>query len=93
MSCAVVSSVRCTTDLFLRLSATVPTVTNELGYTEAQSQLLKIPLYVFAIILVLVFAYLSDRFKVRWILIAISYFIAVCSFIAQLRSRILSIQV
>jgi nitrate/nitrite transporter NarK len=39
---------------------------------------------VFAVILVLAFAYLSDRFQVRWIFIVIAYSIAACSFIAQL---------
>jgi MFS family permease len=67
-----------------RFSATVPTVINDLGYTKAQAQLLTIPIYVFAVILVLVFAYLSDRFQVRWIFIVIGYSIAGCSFIAQL---------
>jgi MFS family permease len=62
----------------------VPTVINQLGYTQAQAQLLTIPIYVFAVILVLVFAFLSDHYKVRWIFIVISYTIAVCSFIAQL---------
>lgn len=57
---------------------------SELGYTSAQAQLLTIPLYVFAVILVLVFAWLSDRYQVRWIFIVISYSIAVCSFIALL---------
>ena len=65
-------------------SATVPTVINQLGYTSAEAQLLTIPIYVFAVVLVLLFAWLSDKYKVRWIFIVISYGIAVCSFIAQL---------
>ncbi|KAF1817470.1 putative MFS transporter [Eremomyces bilateralis CBS 781.70] len=65
-------------------SATVPTVINELGYTQAQAQLLTVPIYFFAVILVLVFAFLSDHYQVRWIFIIIPYTIASCSFIAQL---------
>jgi MFS family permease len=59
-------------------------VINQLGYTRAQAQLLTIPIYVFAVILILFFAFLSDRYQVRWIFIVIPYGIAACSLIAQL---------
>ncbi|KAH7109889.1 major facilitator superfamily domain-containing protein [Dendryphion nanum] len=65
-------------------TATVPTVINQLGYTRAQAQLLTVPIYVFAVILILFFAFLSDRYQVKWVFIVIPYSIAACSLIAQL---------
>lgn len=57
---------------------------SQLGYTRAQAQLLTVPIYLFAVILILFFAFLSDRYQVRWIFIIIPYSIAACSLIAQL---------
>ncbi|KAF9533276.1 putative MFS transporter [Crepidotus variabilis] len=65
-------------------TATVPTVIEELGYTAANAQLLTIPIYVFAVILILSFAYLSDKYQVRWLYIVLAYSIAVAGYIAQL---------
>ncbi|KAF2093482.1 MFS general substrate transporter [Rhizodiscina lignyota] len=65
-------------------SATVPTVIEELGYTAADAQLLTIPLYVFAVILIIVFAFWSDRIQNRWRFIVAGYSLAVCGLIAQL---------
>ncbi|KIV99683.1 uncharacterized protein PV09_08674 [Verruconis gallopava] len=65
-------------------TATVPTVIKQLGYTRAEAQLLTVPIYSFAVILVLLFAFLSDRYQIRWIFIIIPYTIASLSFIAQL---------
>jgi MFS family permease len=62
----------------------VPTVIEELGYSAANAQLLTIPLYVFAVIMVLVFAFLSDKYKVRWVFVVLGYSIAVAGYIAQL---------
>lgn len=67
-----------------RFSATVPTVIQELGYSSANAQLLTIPVYIFAVILVLLFAYLSDHFQIRWIFIVVAYSIAVVGYIALL---------
>jgi sugar phosphate permease len=65
-------------------TATVPTVIEELGYSAANAQLLTIPIYVFAAIVTLVFAWLSDMKRVRsWFIIA-GYSIASVGFIAQL---------
>ncbi|KAH8647377.1 major facilitator superfamily domain-containing protein [Xylariales sp. PMI_506] len=65
-------------------TATVPTVIEELGYTAANAQLLTIPVYLSAVILVLLVAYWSDRTQVRWIFIVGAYSLAVLGFIAQL---------
>jgi predicted MFS family arabinose efflux permease len=44
---------------------------------------LTVPIYVFAVILVLTVAFLSDRYKVRWIFIVLPFSMAACSLIAQ----------
>lgn len=62
----------------------MPTVINGLGYSSANAQLLTIPIYVFAAIVTLIFAWWSDKAQVRsWFIIA-GYCIASCGFIAQL---------
>jgi len=48
------------------LSFSLPTTINILGYTEANAQLLTIPVYTFACMCVLVNALLADRFLLRW---------------------------
>jgi MFS family permease len=65
-------------------TATVPAVINGLGYTSAQAQLLTIPIYVFAMILTLVFAWWSDRIEQRSPFIMGGYAIACCGFIGEL---------
>lgn len=65
-------------------TATVPAVINGLGYTSAQAQLLTIPVYVFAMILTLVFAWWSDRIEQRSPFIMGGYAIACIGFIAEL---------
>jgi MFS family permease len=59
-------------------------VINGLGYTSAQAQLLTIPVYVFAMILTLVFAWWSDRIEQRSPFIMAGYSIASIGFIAEL---------
>jgi hypothetical protein len=65
-------------------TATVPAVINGLGYTSAQAQLLTIPVYVFAMILTLVFAWASDKMQQRSPFIMLGYSIASVGFIAEL---------
>lgn len=65
-------------------TATVPAVINGLGYTSAQAQLLTIPIYVFAMILTLVFAWWSDKVEQRSPFIMGGYSIACIGFIAEL---------
>ncbi|KAF2186307.1 MFS general substrate transporter [Zopfia rhizophila CBS 207.26] len=65
-------------------TATVPTVINELGYSAANAQLLTIPIYVFASILTIVFAWWSDYRRTRSPFIIAGFTIAACGFIAQL---------
>lgn len=72
------------TNVSKRFTATVPTVIEELGYSAANAQLLTIPIYVFAAILTLCFAWGSDYLRVRsWFIIA-GYATASVGFIAQL---------
>ncbi|KAF2742359.1 MFS general substrate transporter [Sporormia fimetaria CBS 119925] len=65
-------------------TATVPTVIEELGYSSANAQLLTIPIYVFAAIITLIFAWWSDYARVRSTFIIAGYCIASVGFIAQL---------
>lgn len=65
-------------------TATVPTVIRELGYSAANAQLLTIPIYVFAAIVTLAFAWASDHYKTRSPYIMAGFSIAACAFVAQL---------
>lgn len=65
-------------------TATVPTVIKQLGYSSANAQLLTIPIYVFAAIITLIFAWWSDYVHLRSPFIVAGYCIAICGFIAQL---------
>lgn len=65
-------------------TATVPSVIEGLGYTAAKAQLLTIPIYVFAMIFTLIFAFWSDRVKQRSPFIMAGFTIAACGFIGQL---------
>lgn len=74
----------CTLTDHARFTATVPTVIEELGYSAAHAQLLTIPIYLFAMIVVIVFAFWSDRVKQRSPFIMAGFAIAVVGLIAQL---------
>ncbi|KAF2998250.1 hypothetical protein E8E13_006148 [Curvularia kusanoi] len=65
-------------------TATVPTVINGLGYSSANAQLLTIPIYVFAAIVTLIWAWGSDLTQKRSPWIIGGYSIAIVGFIAQL---------
>lgn len=65
-------------------TATVPSVINGLGYSSANAQLLTIPIYVFAAIVTLIFAWCADLQHKRSPYIIAGYSIAICGFIAQL---------
>ncbi|PGH06807.1 hypothetical protein AJ79_06449 [Helicocarpus griseus UAMH5409] len=65
-------------------TATVPTVIRDLGYTAANAQLMTIPIYVVAMLLTLIFAFLSDRYETRTPFIMAGFSIAVLGFIALL---------
>ncbi|PVH93054.1 MFS general substrate transporter [Periconia macrospinosa] len=65
-------------------TATVPTVISGLGYSRANAQLLTIPIYVFASILTIIFAWWSDKAQTRSPFIVAGFSIAACGFIAQL---------
>jgi MFS family permease len=67
-----------------RFTATVPTVIAGLGYSSANAQLLTIPIYVFAAIITLCFAFYSDYKRTRSPFIITGYCIASIGFIAQL---------
>lgn len=65
-------------------TATVPSVIEHLGYSSANAQLLTIPIYVFAMIITLIFAFWSDHVQQRSPFIMAGFGIAACGFIAQL---------
>jgi cyanate permease len=65
-------------------TATVPSVIEELGYSAANAQLLTIPIYVAAMITVLIFAFWSEKVKQRSPFIMAGFSIAIVGFIAQL---------
>lgn len=62
----------------------MPTVINGLGYSAANAQLLTIPIYLFASIITVVFAFWSDYAQIRSPFIIGGYCIASVGFIAQL---------
>lgn len=65
-------------------TATIPTIIEQLGYTNAHAQLLTIPLYTAASILTIVWAFWGDRAQKRWPFIVSGFCIAIAGFIAQL---------
>jgi len=65
-------------------TATVPSVIQQLGYSAANAQLLTIPIYVFAMIMTIIFAFWSDRVQQRSPFIIAGYAIAAVGFIGQL---------
>jgi cyanate permease len=67
-----------------RFTATVPAVIQQLGYSSANAQLLTIPIYVFAMIMTIIFAFWSDRAKQRSPFIMAGFSIAAAGFIGQL---------
>lgn len=69
---------------FYGFTATVPSVIQDLGYSSANAQLLTIPIYIAAMIVVLVFAFWSEKVQQRTPFIMAGYSIAVLGFIAQL---------
>lgn len=56
----------------------------DLGYSSANAQLMTIPIYVFASIITIIFAWWSDYKQTRSPFIVAGYCIASCGFIAQL---------
>jgi hypothetical protein len=71
-------------DNISRFTATVPTVIQDLGYSSAKAQLLTVPIYVFAMTLVLIFSFWSDRIQSRSPFIIAGFSIAIVGFVAQL---------
>jgi len=65
-------------------TATVPAVIQQLGYSSANAQLLTIPIYVFAMIMTIIFAFWSDKVQQRSPFIMAGYCIAAAGFIGQL---------
>jgi hypothetical protein len=65
-------------------TATVPSVIEGLGYTSAASQLLTVPIYIFAMIMVIIFAFWSEKVQQRSPFIMAGYSIAAAGFLAQL---------
>lgn len=65
-------------------TATVPAVIQQLGYSSANAQLLTIPIYVFAMLMTIIFAFWSDKVQQRSPFIMAGYCIAAAGFIGQL---------
>jgi hypothetical protein len=65
-------------------TATVPAVIQQLGYSSANAQLLTIPIYVFAMLMTIIFAFWSDKVQQRSPFIMAGYSIAAVGFIGQL---------
>ncbi|KAM0721089.1 hypothetical protein Q7P37_003375 [Cladosporium fusiforme] len=65
-------------------TATVPAVIQQLGYSSANAQLLTIPIYVFAMIMTIIFAFWSDRVQQRSPFIMVGFSFAAAGFIGQL---------
>ncbi|KAF2098516.1 MFS general substrate transporter [Rhizodiscina lignyota] len=65
-------------------TSTVPTVIEQLGYSSANAQLMTIPIYVFAMIMTLIFAWWGDYVQQRSPFIMAGFGIAAVGFIAEL---------
>ncbi|KAF2167190.1 hypothetical protein M409DRAFT_66224 [Zasmidium cellare ATCC 36951] len=61
-----------------------PTIVHDLGYSAANAQLLTVPVYTLGVISTVVFSWLSDRRRTRWIFIVIPYTIAAVGFLGLL---------
>ncbi|ORZ16395.1 major facilitator superfamily domain-containing protein [Absidia repens] len=65
----------------------MPTFIQNVGYTGAMVQYMTIPVYVFAAVLSLVVAVLSDRFQVRSVFIAFCMAVALVGYVLQVTSE------
>ncbi|KAK5736137.1 hypothetical protein LTR17_007659 [Elasticomyces elasticus] len=65
-------------------TATAPTVILGLGYTSTDAQLLTVPIYMFALIMVVIWAFWSEKVQQRSPFIMAGFSIAVVGFIGQL---------
>ncbi|KAE9404114.1 MFS general substrate transporter [Gymnopus androsaceus JB14] len=63
------------------LSYTLPTMVENLGYTAIKAQALTTPPYIFATIVTISVAYLSDKYKTRMKAIMFSYTMGLCGII------------
>ncbi|KAK5051047.1 hypothetical protein LTR84_003606 [Exophiala bonariae] len=68
-------------------TATVPSIVQDLGYTSANAQLMTIPIYLFAVVCILVVAYLSERYRQRTPFIILGFSIASVGLIGMLVTR------
>ncbi|CAK7216239.1 hypothetical protein SCUCBS95973_002744 [Sporothrix curviconia] len=81
--CSIVCFWACTIGTY-GFTSTVPTIVEQLGYESAQAQLMTVPIYVFALGLVVVFAWLSDRLQQRTPFIIAGFALASIGFVAEL---------
>jgi len=65
-------------------TATAPTVIEGLGYKSTDAQLLTVPIYMFALLMVIIWAFWSEKVQQRSPFIMAGYAIAVFGFIGQL---------
>ena len=68
-------------------TATVPSIVEDLGYSSANAQLMTIPIYIFALLMTLVFAFWSDRVQQRTPFIMAGFSTAVVGFLGELITR------
>lgn len=61
-----------------------PTIIHQLGYSSTQAQLLTVPPYFVGSCSTLLFAYLSDKYRRRWVFIVIPFSIALVGYTALL---------
>lgn len=66
------------------MTFTAPQIILNLGYTAAEAQLLTIPIYIGALISLIVCAILADRFKTRWKFVVFPYLVALAGFVGLL---------
>ncbi|ORX50221.1 MFS general substrate transporter [Hesseltinella vesiculosa] len=67
-----------------QLNFFLPTIIQNLGYTGAMIQYMTIPVYVWAAILSLIVALLSDRYQIRSVGIAFCMLMALCGYAVQI---------
>ncbi|OAA68741.1 Major Facilitator Superfamily protein [Niveomyces insectorum RCEF 264] len=65
-------------------TATAPTIVEQLGYTSSKAQLMTVPVYVFALLLTIAFAWASDYYQQRTPFIMAGLGLSIVGLIAEL---------
>lgn len=81
--CGVVCFWTCTIGTY-GFTSTAPTIIQQLGYDSAIAQLMSVPIYVFSLVLVIIFAWASDHYEQRTPFIMAGFALSSVGLIAEL---------